>query len=211
MWSYLDLVSCLRKLFRAGTTWFGSIISDVRGGSELVSTSSALSPDSADSKQTSCRQTKHCNTHRCKAVFCTSWRPYGNISVEASIHPLHLFPSSPQSALSPDVCTLIRNEPTWADPPLQCQKTGREKNMVGCSRFAPHRPKIHWWNTLHELTQRREASFTTVWSSFSRGASRFRSLSPIRKPWDRRTGDGRCLLHNFIVVFLGQIVNNFIP
>ncbi len=43
--------------------------------------------------------------------------------------------------------------------------------------------------TQHGLTQRREPSFTTVCSSFSRGASRFRSLSSTRKPWDRRRGN----------------------
>lgn len=46
---------------------------------------------------------------------------------EASVFPLHLFHSSPQSALSADVWTLLRNEPTSANPPLQCQKTGRAK------------------------------------------------------------------------------------
>lgn len=126
---------------------------------------------------------------------------------------LHFYfsPSSPQSAV---VCNLIRKEPTSANPPLQCQKTGRE-NMSGCSFFFPvqsnntfmhytrskkwagvfkmavlylsggHRRKI----TGHELTEMREPSFTAVCSSFSREVSSFRILSSIRKPWDRKKGN----------------------
>lgn len=57
---------------------------------------------------------------------------------------------SPPSALSADVCTLIRKEPTWAHPPPQHQRPGRENNVVWLFRVCLRTVQQHT-DALHPL------------------------------------------------------------